>query len=1338
MSIIELKRLSSVCCQAIFLLILWEPYHAEAANNHPHHVFSKDVYWTDSSGGGKIYKLKSGEYYPEVLLDQAGFASGIAVSEEHGYLFWTTRHEIHRCNLQGTDKTTIYSGGSDAFGIVVHPTLEKIFWTDASHDKIYVADFNGNQVQVHYDLPGNNATEGLTLDLESNMLYWAGHTSGVIQRARAEINDAIPIETLHTANGLGPKGVAVDREAGKVYWAQYRQGKIMRMDLDGSNVETVQSSLNMPIAVSVFPEEGFLMWVEQGSGEIMLVSLDDPNGVPGVLFSGSGEYMGLAVNATDAELSGSSISINSDPAFDGIFPHQRVIHSLLELADQSVLVAGRTFEGVNLQRVYPNGTIDENFPFGGGVPSEPFNGDPEVLDMALLPDGRIVVVGNFTEWNDQESSGIVILHPNGQIAKTFSGVTGADAPIRTVLITGEGEILLGGDFTSFNEENSACLVKLSSVFSVQKSYDVVGDSVSDLQMTSRNNVYVQGDFFSIDNVSTYYIARLTGSNNRVDSTFQLLWPLYPISIAIMQNEHLYVLTFSEILKVDASGTVYEDYFTGYLSDQDVHILGECSIFADERNNLIILGAVYHFDYRGMIRIKPNGKVDYSLGLVEFDFDPYSFDGSLSGWQSDTGNFYLAGDFSVEYDEPTFRSHIYNFVKFLSETNEYSDALQLSSQNILESPDGELDILQFSMNTHDDPSPFTYVLPRYNEVNFDYQNEYFSIREGTYLQAGRSFDYEYDEPYYKLMLHVYADNTHILSKEINLELINSLNDDDDLDGLTEAEEIAAGTGAQLRDSDGDGALDGIEVFRNSNSMQADSRPLNYVNSWEISKPQPHEIPSDLPDALRVFAGTLSAGALLENGEFQWWGEDPYSIPQRLMGVVDVDLDERLVLFRDGTAQSYSSDSDLDVPDNMAPIVAIAAGRQHRIGLHPDGTITMWGNNREDPYGVYVIPEEVQGRVVAIAAAEDNSYVVLDDGTAVTWGRDANITEINHLSGIIDVTAGEYHSATVAFLHRDQSVTVTGPDPDKIIDIPQIESGYVNKIATDALGILTLSDSGRVAAYGKTFYSNKEENYGSIGPATVPNVYDNVVDIASGSHGQFALHASDWKLPHTTSNPVYHLTVGKAVQFTLPVEGFEVTEFSSIGLPEGLTLDPLSGKISGTPTQAGETTCRLIMKCAVTNSHEMLFFKITDTLFDTNNDGFSDLWELNHGYVPGVHDMRIQDSDKDGDLDILEIFQGTGRNNSGEHHGFKEVTSTGAVLNTRFRRSNNQTAVEATGQWSIDLVNWHHSGDSAGGVTVTFSERLIESHSDYEIVELTSTIDSGTSPCLFFRMTVTPKE
>jgi len=66
------------------------------------------------------------------------------------------------------------------------------------------------------------------------------------------------------------------------------------------------------------------------------------------------------------------------------------------------------------------------------------------------------------------------------------------------------------------------------------------------------------------------------------------------------------------------------------------------------------------------------------------------------------------------------------------------------------------------------------------------------------------------------------------------------------------------------------------------------------------------------------------------------------------------------------------------------------------------------------------------------------------------------------------------------------------------------------------------------------------------------------------------------------------------------------------------------------------------------------------------------------------------------------------------------------------------VEATGQWSIDLVNWHHSGDSAGGVTVTFSERLIESHSDYEIVELTSTIDSGTSPCLFFRMTVTPKE
>jgi len=61
------------------------------------------------------------------------------------------------------------------------------------------------------------------------------------------------------------------------------------------------------------------------------------------------------------------------------------------------------------------------------------------------------------------------------------------------------------------------------------------------------------------------------------------------------------------------------------------------------------------------------------------------------------------------------------------------------------------------------------------------------------------------------------------------------------------------------------------------------------------------------------------------------------------------------------------------------------------------------------------------------------------------------------------------------------------------------------------------------------------------------------------------------------------------------------------------------------------------------------------------------------------------------------------------------------------------VSAVWQWSIDLANWHLSGESEGAISVTISHLVTDSsHPEYDIVQTTAAGSGGTVPVLFCRL------
>jgi uncharacterized delta-60 repeat protein len=179
------------------------------------------------------------------------------------------------------------------------------------------------------------------------------------------------------------------------------------------------------------------------------------------------------------------------------------------------VLAGWTALALSCAQAQNAGNVDPAFDPGVG-PSNP------IYALAIQPDGKIFIGGNFFFLNGREVYGFARLNPDGGVDTSFNSGFGANGPILAVALQADGKILIGGNFTFVKGFSRNGLARLFPDGSVDQSfgfYAGANDIVRGIAVQPDGQILVGGDFTFYNNFAYNHLVRLNGSDGSLDSNF---------------------------------------------------------------------------------------------------------------------------------------------------------------------------------------------------------------------------------------------------------------------------------------------------------------------------------------------------------------------------------------------------------------------------------------------------------------------------------------------------------------------------------------------------------------------------------------------------------------------------------------------------------------------------------------------------------------------------------------------------------------------------------------------------------------------------------------------------
>ena len=155
----------------------------------------------------------------------------------------------------------------------------------------------------------------------------------------------------------------------------------------------------------------------------------------------------------------------------------------------------------------------------GAIPQTEANG--LVWALAIQPDGKVLMGGDFTFVDGVPRSFLARVNAGGDLDASFGQSLSINGSLRSVKVLDNGQILIGGNFTSVNGVARNRIARLHGDGSLDPSFNPGrgADSwVSTLAVQPDGRVLLGGSFLSVDGVRRSRIARLNG-NGTLDSTF---------------------------------------------------------------------------------------------------------------------------------------------------------------------------------------------------------------------------------------------------------------------------------------------------------------------------------------------------------------------------------------------------------------------------------------------------------------------------------------------------------------------------------------------------------------------------------------------------------------------------------------------------------------------------------------------------------------------------------------------------------------------------------------------------------------------------------------------------
>lgn len=197
------------------------------------------------------------------------------------------------------------------------------------------------------------------------------------------------------------------------------------------------------------------------------------------------------------------------------------VEAIVVQPDGKILVGGNfdTFNGAywhNIVRLHPDGSIDTSFAIGAGF-------DAAVFALALQPDGKILAGGRFIWFNGRRINHVARLLPDGTRDPSFvpgPGIDGGfDNDVYSLALQPDGKLVVGGQFTGFDSgmpQTRNFIARLEASGALDFSFDPdrgFNNGVSALALQPNGRIFAGGGFTSFihgDNTSTPvgFLARL--------------------------------------------------------------------------------------------------------------------------------------------------------------------------------------------------------------------------------------------------------------------------------------------------------------------------------------------------------------------------------------------------------------------------------------------------------------------------------------------------------------------------------------------------------------------------------------------------------------------------------------------------------------------------------------------------------------------------------------------------------------------------------------------------------------------------------------------------------------
>ena len=270
-----------------------------------------------------------------------------------------------------------------------------------------------------------------------------------------------------------------------------------------------------------------------------------------------------------------------------------------------------------IMRINGDGSLDQTF-----VHTTGFNGN--VSSLALQPDGKVVVVGDFTTYNGSAREKIARINPDGTLDLTFFPGTGFSNSPASILLLNSGKMIVTGSFTSYNGTTKNRIVRLHPNGDLDASFNSgngFNNGVTSIFISSDDKIFLAGSFTSYNGTLTNYVAKLDSSGS-IDPTFNVGTGASTITYITGQNDGKIIVggnfsTFNQfacsgIVRLDPNGAVDIPFSFSPGFNGDV----ECLVIQPD-GKIIVGGDFVKFNGKPvnrLVRLLPDGLIDTTFNI----------------------------------------------------------------------------------------------------------------------------------------------------------------------------------------------------------------------------------------------------------------------------------------------------------------------------------------------------------------------------------------------------------------------------------------------------------------------------------------------------------------------------------------------------------------------------------------------------------------------------------------------------------------------------------------------------------------------------------------------------